>query len=71
MLGGAGVALGAGFVDPALRTLREHCEAANLPMPTVRLSRHGADAVAVGAAALVRYRATRPLIAATSAKAVA
>jgi len=71
VLGGAGVALGAGFVDPALRTLREHCEAANLPMPTVRLSRHGADAVAVGAAALVRYRATRPLIAATSAKAVA
>jgi hypothetical protein len=37
----------------------------------VRLSRHGADAVAVGAAALVRYRVTRPQIAATSSKAVA
>lgn len=71
VLGGAGVALGAPFVEPALRTLREYCDAANLPMPTVRLSRHGADAVAVGAAALVRYRVTRPLISATSTKAIA
>jgi len=66
VLGGAGVALGPRFVEPALHTLREHCDAANLPMPIVRLSRHGADAVAVGAAALVRYRVTRPLIAVTS-----
>ena len=68
VLGGAGVALGPRFVEPALRTLREHCDAANLPMPIVRLSRHGADAVAVGAAALVRYRVTRPLISVTSAR---
>jgi len=68
VLGGAGVSLGSGFVEPALRTLAEHCDAANLPMPTVRLSRHGADAVAVGAAALVRYRVTRPLIAVTSSR---
>ena len=71
VLGGAGVALGPAFVEPALRTLREHCEAADLPVPTVRLSRHGTDAVAVGAAALVRYRVTRPLISATSTKAAA
>jgi len=71
VLGGAGVALGDPFIDPALRTLRAHCDAANLPMPTVRLSRHGADAVAVGAAALVRYRVTRPLITVTPTKAVA
>ena len=62
VLGGAGVALGDAFVEPALRTLRDYCGAANLPVPTVRLSRRGADAVAVGAAALVRYRSTRPLI---------
>jgi predicted NBD/HSP70 family sugar kinase len=71
VLGGAGVALGDAFVEPALRTLRDYCDAANLPVPKVRLSRHGADAVAVGAAALVRYRVTRPQIAATSSKAVA
>ncbi|MBW8756959.1 MAG: ROK family protein [Burkholderiales bacterium] len=68
VLGGAGVALGDRFVEPALSTLRAHCAAADLPMPTVRLSRHGADAVAMGAAALVRYRMTRPLISATSTK---
>jgi predicted NBD/HSP70 family sugar kinase len=71
VLGGAGVALGAPFIDPALRTLRAYCDAANLPMPIVRLSRPGADAVAVGAAALVRYRVTRPLITVTPTKAVA
>jgi len=62
VLGGAGAALGDDFVEPALRTLRAYCGAANLPVPTVRLSRRGADAVAVGAAALVRYRSTRPLV---------
>jgi predicted NBD/HSP70 family sugar kinase len=62
VLGGAGVALGDAFVEPALHTLRAYCGAANLPVPTVRLSQRGADAVAVGAAALVRYRLTRPLI---------
>jgi predicted NBD/HSP70 family sugar kinase len=71
VLGGAGVALGDAFVEPALRTLRAYCDAANLPVPKVRLSRHGADAVPIGAAALVRYRVTRPQIAATSSKAVA
>jgi predicted NBD/HSP70 family sugar kinase len=71
VLGGAGVALGPAFVEPALRTLREHCEAANLPVPPVRLARHGVDAVAVGAAALVRYRVTRPLIAAATIKVAA
>ena len=64
VLGGAGVALGDAFVEPALRTLRAYCSAANLPVPVVRLSQRGTEAVAVGAAALVRYRLTRPLIAA-------
>jgi len=71
VLGGAGAALGDAFVEPALRTLRAYCDAANLPVPKVRLSRHGADSVAIGAAALVRYRVTRPQIASTSSKAVA
>ena len=71
VLGGAVAELGDPFVQPALRSLRDHCAAANLPVPTVRLSQFGADAVAIGAAALVRYRLTRPLIAATSSKAIA
>jgi hypothetical protein len=32
-----------------------------LPPPAIRTSHFGAQAVAVGAAALVRYRVTRPL----------
>ena len=71
VLGGAGVELGDAFIGPALRTLRDYCNAANLPVPTVRLSQRGTDAVAVGAAALVRYRLTRPRIGAASNKAIA
>jgi len=70
VLGGTGVALGDAFVEPALRTLSQYCAAANLPVPAVRLSQRGADAVAIGAAALVRYRLTRPLIAAAERHAV-
>ena len=69
VLGGAGVELGDAFIEPALRTLRDYCGAANLPVPAVRLSKRGADAVAIGAAALVRYRLTRPLIGTASNKA--
>lgn len=63
VLGGAAVDLGDAFIDPALQTLNDYASAANLEPPTVQVSRHGADAVAVGAAALARYRLTRPLMA--------
>ncbi|NRF71692.1 ROK family transcriptional regulator [Aquincola sp. S2] len=63
VLGGAAIELGDAFVQPALRTLNDYAEAASLSPPPVRMSRFGADAVAVGAAALARYRLTRPLIA--------
>jgi predicted NBD/HSP70 family sugar kinase len=61
VLGGAVVELGEVFLQPALHTLNEYLAAANLTPPTVQTSRFGADAVAAGAAALVRYRMTRPL----------
>lgn len=61
VLGGALVSLGDPFLQPALRTLTEHAAAAGLAPPALRISRHGADAVAIGAAALARYRLTRPL----------
>ena len=61
VLGGSIVGLGDAFLDPALKTLNDYASAANLEPPTVQVSRFGADAVAVGAAALARYRLTRPL----------
>jgi predicted NBD/HSP70 family sugar kinase len=62
VLGGALVDLGEVFLQPALRTLQEYAAAANLAPPEVRTSRFGPDAVAAGAAALARYRLTRPLV---------
>ncbi|MFT7775519.1 ROK family protein [Roseateles sp.] len=64
VLGGAAVELGAPFLEAAFRTLEGSAAAAGVLPPTVTVSRFGADAVAVGAAALARYRLTRPLIAA-------
>jgi predicted NBD/HSP70 family sugar kinase/DNA-binding XRE family transcriptional regulator len=63
VLGGAVVELGDAFLQPALRTLNEYATAASLAPPLVQVSRFGADAVAVGAAALARYHLTRPLAA--------
>ena len=62
VIGGQMADLGDVLLQPALRTLNEHAAAANLPPPNVRTSRFGRDAVAVGAAALARYRLTRPLM---------
>lgn len=62
VLGGALVELGDAFLQPALRRLHEHAAAAQVRPPAVRVSRFGADAVPLGAAALARYRLTRPVI---------
>ena len=62
VLGGAVVELGEPFLKPALDTLLDYASTANLPPPSVRISRFGANAVAVGAAALARYRLTRPAL---------
>jgi predicted NBD/HSP70 family sugar kinase len=66
VLGGAALQLGDAFLQPALHMLKTYAHAAQLTPPVVQLSRFGDNAVAVGAAALVRYRLTRPLTAATS-----
>jgi predicted NBD/HSP70 family sugar kinase len=62
VLGGALVDLGDVFLQPALKTLNDYAAAASLAPPVVRTSRYGTDAVAAGAAALARYRLTRPLM---------
>jgi len=60
VIGGRMADLGDVFLQPALQTLSAYAEAAGLPPPNVRTARFGRDAVAVGAAALARYRLTRP-----------
>ena len=62
VLGGTVVELGEPFLRPAMDTLNDYAAAASLPPPSVRTSRFGANAVAVGAAALARYRLTRPAL---------
>jgi predicted NBD/HSP70 family sugar kinase len=62
VLGGAVIDLGDVFLQPALRAFEEYLGAANLTPPVVQTSRFGTNAVAVGAAALARYRLTRPLM---------
>lgn len=62
VLGGSVVELGDAFLNPALDTFKDYAAAAHLPAPAIRTSRFGANAVAVGAAALARYRLTRPTL---------
>jgi len=71
VLGGPAVEIGSPFLEPAFRTLESQAATANVAPPLVTLSRFGADAVPVGAAALARYRLTRPLIAASRLAAAA
>lgn len=68
VLGGAAVEIGEPFLQPALATLKAFAEAGSSPQPIIRTSRFGSDAVAIGAAALVRYRLTRPALPSTDAR---
>ncbi len=61
VIGGPALRLGDTFIAPARRVLADYAAAAVLAPPEIRTSEFGADAVAVGAAALARYRLTRPL----------
>ena len=68
VLGGAAIDIGEPFLQPALATLAAFAEAGSSPQPIVRTSCFGNDAVAVGAAALVRYRLTRPALSSIDAR---
>jgi predicted NBD/HSP70 family sugar kinase len=61
VIGGPALRLGEALIGPARRVLGEYAQAAMLAAPAIRTSHFGADAVAVGGAALARYRLTRPL----------
>lgn len=60
VLGGPAVALGDALLAPVRETLQQYAQAARLPEPVLRVARFGADAIAVGAAALAGYRLTQP-----------
>ncbi len=61
VIGGPALQLGDALIAPARKVLAQYADAALLAPPAIRTSHFGAQAVAVGAAALVRYRVTRPL----------
>ncbi len=62
VLGGS-AALSDELLAQVRATLRQYAQAARLPEPTLRVARFGADAIAVGAAALAGYRLTQPTLA--------
>jgi predicted NBD/HSP70 family sugar kinase len=61
VLGGPALRLGDALLGPARKVLAAYADAAQLPAPAIEPSHYGNDAVAVGAAALVRYMLTRPI----------
>jgi predicted NBD/HSP70 family sugar kinase len=61
VLGGPALRLGEALLGPARKVLDDYAQAAALPPPSIEVSRYGAEAVAVGAAALVYYQLTRPI----------
>ncbi|RZJ09030.1 MAG: ROK family protein, partial [Rubrivivax sp.] len=62
VIGGPAVVLGDALLEPVRATLQQYAQAARLPEPTLRVASFGADAIAVGAAALAGYRLTQPLL---------
>ncbi len=61
VIGGPALLLGDTFIAPARAVLAAYADETMLAPPDIRTSHFGADAVAVGAAALARHRVTRPL----------
>mgnify|MGYP000844042678 FL=1 len=61
IVGGPAMRLGPTLLELAQQVLRAHASSAQLTPPMVQASSLGADAVAMGAAAYVRYHLTRPM----------
>ncbi len=61
VLGGPALRFGEVLLAPARKVLQSYSQAAQLTSPAIESSRYGDEAVAVGAAALVRYQLTRPI----------
>ncbi|HEX8405529.1 MAG TPA: ROK family transcriptional regulator, partial [Duganella sp.] len=60
VIGGAALRLGARFIEPGRAVLRDCADAALLPAPTIRTPHFGANAIAIGGAAMARHYLMRP-----------
>ncbi|USX27425.1 ROK family transcriptional regulator [Oxalobacteraceae bacterium OTU3CINTB1] len=60
VVGGAALRLGERFLAPGRDVLRDYAEATQLPAPTIRTPHFGANAIAIGGAAMARHHLMRP-----------
>lgn len=60
VVGGAALRLGERFLAPGRAVLRDYAEATRLPAPTIRTPHFGANAIAIGGAAMARHYLMRP-----------
>lgn len=60
VVGGAALRLGERFLAPGRAVLRDCADAALLPAPTIRTPHFGANAIAIGGAAMARHYLMRP-----------
>ena len=60
VVGGAALRLGERFLAPGRAVLRDYAEATQLPAPTIRTPHFGANAIAIGGAAMARHHLMRP-----------
>ena len=60
VIGGAALRLGERFIAPGRAVLRDCADAALLPAPTIRTPHFGANAIAIGGAAMARHYLMRP-----------
>jgi len=62
VVGGAALRLGERFIAPGRRVLLEYANATLLPAPAIRTPRFGANAIAIGGAAMARHYLMRPFV---------
>jgi predicted NBD/HSP70 family sugar kinase len=60
VVGGAALRLGERFLAPGRAVLRDYADATQLPAPTIRTPHFGANAIAIGGAAMARHHLMRP-----------
>ncbi|SEO46981.1 Sugar kinase of the NBD/HSP70 family, may contain an N-terminal HTH domain [Duganella sp. CF517] len=60
VVGGAALRLGERFLAPGRAVLRAYAEATQLPAPVIRTPHFGANAIAIGGAAMARHHLMRP-----------
>jgi predicted NBD/HSP70 family sugar kinase len=62
VIGGAALRLGERFIEPGRQVLLDYANATLLPAPTIRTPQFGANAIAIGGAAMARHYLMRPFV---------